>query len=111
MPRYLVERVFPTGFPEVAPDDDTDTGRLIAAINSELGVVWITSFVSDDRRRSFCVCEAPSPEAIRRAAGRYQWPVDAITRVSALTSHAAHDGARDSIRPARPLPTTKKGPE
>lgn len=82
MPRYMVERDFPGGFPAVESDRQTH-GR-IAAINSHLGVVWITSFVSDDRRRSFCVCEAPSPEAIRRAAGRYHWPIDAITKVSVV---------------------------
>ena len=48
------------------------------------GVTWICSFVSEDRTRTFCVYDAPTPEAIRRTAARNELPVDEITRVSVL---------------------------
>jgi hypothetical protein len=47
-------------------------------------VTWISSFVSDDKTRTFCVYDAPTPEAIRKSAARNELPVDRITRVSVL---------------------------
>jgi hypothetical protein len=40
--------------------------------------------VSDDRRKTFCVYDGPSPEAIRKTALRNDLPVDRITQVSVL---------------------------
>ena len=40
--------------------------------------------MSDDKKRTFCVYDAPSPEAIRRTALRNELPVDRITQVSVL---------------------------
>jgi hypothetical protein len=37
-----------------------------------------------DRKKTFCVCEAPSPEAIRRAANRNKLPLTRITEVLVL---------------------------
>ncbi len=47
-------------------------------------MTWLHSFVSDDKRRTFCVYDAPSPEAVRRTAARNELPVDEITQVSVL---------------------------
>ena len=41
------------------------------------------SFVSDDKR-SFCVYDAPTPEAIRKTASLNDLPVDQITQVRVL---------------------------
>jgi hypothetical protein len=49
-----------------------------------LGVTWVHSYVSDDKRRTFCVYDAPDEEAIRRAATRNTLPIDQITAVSVL---------------------------
>lgn len=48
--------------------------------NADEGVTWIHSYVSDDRRKTFCVYDAPSPKAIHRTAARNELPVDRITR-------------------------------
>jgi hypothetical protein len=40
--------------------------------------------VSEDLRRTFCVYDGPSPDAIRETAGRNNLPVGAITKVSVL---------------------------
>ena len=100
MPRYLIERVFADGFP-IAPTERgrADCGRIVAR-NAELGVTWLHSYVSEDGSRSFCLCEAPSPEAVRRAAGRSQWPVDGLTQVSVLDPHF-HLGSRGNRQEPR----------
>ena len=93
MPRYLIERVFPDGFPIASTERGrADCGRIVAR-NAVRGVTGLHSYVAADGRRSFCLCEAPSPEAIRRAAGRSHWPVDGLTQVSVLDPHF-HLGSR-----------------
>jgi hypothetical protein len=87
VPRYLIERVFPEGFP-IAPTEEGRAACLrIAARNAELGVTWLHLYVAEDGCRSFCLCEAPSPEAVRQAAGRSNWPVDVLTQVEVVDPH------------------------
>jgi hypothetical protein len=84
MPRYLVERTFPEGL--VIPIDATGAKACISVVanNAEDGVTWVHSYVSDDKKRTFCIYDAPSPEAIRRTASRNRLPVDRITEVRVL---------------------------
>ena len=51
-------------------------------INDAEGVRWLYSFLSADKRRTFCLYDAPSPEAIRRAAARAGLPADAVVEVT-----------------------------
>jgi hypothetical protein len=44
------------------------------------------SFLSADRHRSYCLYEAPSPDAIITAAKRAGIPADAITEVDRVTA-------------------------
>lgn len=81
MPRYLVERAFHEAWD--AGDDLGTVCREILERNRD-EVTWLHSYVSDDRRRLFCVYEAPSPEAIRRSASRNGLPVESITSVRVL---------------------------
>jgi hypothetical protein len=85
MPRYVVERTFPDGL-RVPRDDQggMESCRGVVERNADEGVTWIHSFVSDDARKTFCVMEAPSPEAIRKTAARNDLPVDRITQVRVL---------------------------
>ena len=84
MPRYLVERTFmePLDIPST-PDGRKALLGLVEA-NALEQVTWVRSFVSDDRRKTFCIYDGRSPEAIRRAAGASELPVDAIAEVSVL---------------------------
>jgi len=84
VPRYLVQRTFPEGLRIPFDDDGAALCRRVIERNAEAGVTWINSFVSDDGSRSFCIYDAPSPEAIRATAARNALPVDQITRVSVL---------------------------
>lgn len=79
MPLYLIERTFAEQL-ELSADDV----RVIEEINLEEGASWLFSFLSADRRRSYCLYEAPSPDAIVAAARRANVPVDSIVEVSRL---------------------------
>lgn len=81
MPRYLVERTFSIGDGVVAHGIAVNRCDEVIRANAYEGVTWIHSFVTPDRRRSFCIVEAPSPEAIRLAAQATALPLDRITEV------------------------------
>jgi hypothetical protein len=63
--------------------DDVDE---LEEINADEGVSWLFSFLSADRHRSYCLYEAPSPDAIIAAAERAGIPADAVTEVSRITA-------------------------
>jgi hypothetical protein len=84
MPRYVVQRSFPEGLEIPRGNGCTQLCRLVVERNAVEGVTWISSYVSEDRTRSFCVYDAPTPEAIRRTADANDLPVEEITRVSVL---------------------------
>ena len=84
MTRYLVERSFSDGLALCANDDGAALCREIVAINAEDQVTWIHSYVANDKSRTFCIYDAPTPEAIRRAAARNGLPVDRISEVRVL---------------------------
>ena len=48
------------------------------------------SYVSDDKKKTFCVYDAPSPEAIRKVADLNKLPVDKITEVRVLDPLLQH---------------------
>ena len=84
MPRYIVEREFPGGL-RIPIDEAGVAGcRLVIQGNLTEQVTWVRSYVSADKIYTFCVCDGPSPEAIRRAANRTRLPVARITEVSVL---------------------------
>ncbi len=84
MPRYVVERTFPAGLEIPAGADGAAVCLSIVDRNADDGVTWVHSYVSDDRGKTFCVYDAPNPEAIRRTAARNDLPVDRITQVLVL---------------------------
>ena len=85
MPRYLVERDFPAGLPIGADDAGNAACRAVVEQNTADGVTWLHSYVSADRRRTYCIYDAPSPEALRRAAARNSLPVRRIVEVHDLS--------------------------
>jgi hypothetical protein len=77
VPVYMIERSFAEQL-----DMTSDDVNLIEEINADEGVSWIFSFLSADRHRSYCLYEAPSPDAIMAAAKRAGVPADVVTEVS-----------------------------
>jgi hypothetical protein len=84
MPRYIVQRTYPDGLEIPIADGGSDICQRVIERNADEGVTWVHSYVSEDKRHSFCVYDAPSPEAIRKTASRNELPVDQITRVRVL---------------------------
>jgi len=84
MPRYVVEREFADGLH--IPVDATGAGACLAVVASNLAeqVTWVHSYVSADKKKTFCIYDAPSPEAIRRTASRNRLPIERITEVRVL---------------------------
>jgi hypothetical protein len=84
VPLYVIERTFADQL-----DLSGDDVRLIEDINADEGVRWVFSFLSADRRRTYCLYEAPSPDALRAAAQKGDLPADAIVEVDAATPQFA----------------------
>ena len=89
MPIFMVERNFAE---EMEPSFEVADG--INRINSEEGVRWLYSFLSADKRKTYCLYEAPSPEAIRTAAARAGLPADVVVEV---TNRLMPDGGVSDI--------------
>jgi hypothetical protein len=81
MPLYVIEREFAEEL-----DLSSEDVRAIDEINADEGVRWLFSFLSADRRHTYCLYEAPSPDAILAAAERANVPADAIVEVEGLAS-------------------------
>ena len=84
MPRYMVERTFKGGLEIPVTADGAAVCQTVVGTNAEDGVTWLHSYVSEDKQKTFCIYDAPNPEAIRRTAEKNKLPVDRITKVSVL---------------------------
>jgi hypothetical protein len=77
MPIFMIERQFADQL-ELTVDGAEGVNR----INDEEDVRWLMSFLSADKRKSYCLYEAKDPESIREAARRNNIPADFIIEVS-----------------------------
>jgi hypothetical protein len=84
MPRYLVERTFPQGLGIAPTEQGAATCLTVVNNNAENGVTWVHSYVTNDKGRTYCIYDGPSPEAIRQSALQNGLPVDRITEVRVL---------------------------
>ena len=105
MALYVIERSFADQLD--LTDDDVE---LIEEINSDEGVRWLFSFLSADRRRSYRLYEAPSPDAILAAARKANVPADVVVEVSAATPQFS-DRLRDWPTPSTELSGHGTSPE
>ena len=81
MPMYVIERTFAEQL-----DPSSEDVTLIEEINADEGVNWVFSFLSADRHRTYCLYEAPNPDAIIAAAKRAGLPADVVTEVTRVTA-------------------------
>jgi len=84
MPRYIVERTFQGGLQIPLDDDGARVCADVVGANAAHGVTWLQSYVSNDLRKTYCVYDGPSAEAIRTVAQLTNLPIDSITQVSVL---------------------------
>lgn len=94
MPLYVIERNFAEALEEVTKDDIEG----IKNINLDEGVRWLFSFLSADKKKTYCLYEAPNPESIREAARRAGVPADEIVEVDSQFS-PERDEFLHGIRP------------
>jgi len=79
MPRFIIERNFAE-----QQELTKDGAAKIKLINDDEGVQWIFSFLSADKKKTYCLYEAPDMESIRAAARRANVPADVIIEVTEL---------------------------
>jgi hypothetical protein len=79
MPRFLIERNFAEAIEVTKEGADQ-----VRQINDEEGIKWLFSFLSPDKRKTYCLYEAPNAEAIRVASRRANIPADVVIEVSEL---------------------------
>lgn len=79
MPIYMIERNFAEQL-----EEDLEASAEINLVNEEVGVNWLISFLSADKKKTYCLYEAPNEEAIREAARRAGIPADAVIEVGEL---------------------------
>ena len=84
MPRYVVERTFPAGL--IIPVNEMGAQLCLSVVshNAQEQVTWVHSYVSEDKQKTYCIYDGPSPEVIRQAARRNKLPIDRITEVCIL---------------------------
>jgi len=82
--RYLVERSFPDGLEIPVNVEGSKICLNVVSTNAEDNVSWIHSYVTKDKKKTFCIYDAPSPDAIRKSAEKNGLPVDNIVEVSVL---------------------------
>jgi hypothetical protein len=83
MALFLIEREFAE-----ALELDASAAAAIKAVNADVGVNWLFSFLSADRKKTYCLYEAPSADAIREAARLNHIPADLVIEVSQLRPEA-----------------------
>ena len=76
MPLFIVERNFAEQV-ELNRDIVTESIR----VNTDVDIKWLSSFLSADKKKSYCLYEAPDAEAIREAARRLNIPADTIIEI------------------------------
>jgi precorrin-6x reductase len=79
MPLFLIERNFADAI-EMNPEFAADIKR----VNDDIGVQWLYSFLSADRKKSYCLHAAPSADAVREASKLLNVPADVIVEVGEL---------------------------
>lgn len=77
MTLFLIERNFAE-----ALNPDPSAVKAIGEVNAEAGVRWLYSFLSADKRKTYCLYEADTREAIREAAEKAGLPADVIVELS-----------------------------
>jgi len=79
MPLFLIERNFAEQL-----EMNHDAAAALHQVNDAVGIQWLFSFLSADKKKTYCLYEAPNAETIREAAQRLNIPADVIVEVGEL---------------------------
>jgi len=86
MPLFLIERAFAEA---VENENDPEWLATVKQVNDEIGIQWLFSFLSADKRKSYCLYEGPNAALIRAAAEQLGIPADTIVEVDGIAPQAA----------------------
>ncbi|OED42714.1 hypothetical protein AB833_05680 [Chromatiales bacterium (ex Bugula neritina AB1)] len=75
MPMFMIERNFAE---EIALDPNNE---VILTANESVGVKWLYSFLSLDKKKTYCLYEAPNADAVLEAARLSGVPADTVVPV------------------------------
>jgi hypothetical protein len=89
MPVFMVERRYAEDFTL-----DAETAAGLNLINEQEDVRWLYSFLAADMRKTYCLYEADSAEAIRRAAVQSGLSADVVMEMS---HQVLPDGSRHPV--------------
>jgi hypothetical protein len=79
MVRFLIERNFAERL-----ELTKEAASAVRGIEAEEGVRWLFSFLTADKKKTYCLYEAPNPEALRIAARQAGLPADVVIEVDEL---------------------------
>ena len=77
MPRFIIERNFAEQL-----EMNKEIASAVSKVNEDLDLTWLFSFLSADKKKTYCLYEAPSAEAILESAKRLNIPADNIIEIS-----------------------------
>lgn len=89
MPVFLIERNFAEKL-----EVDAEGAASINRVNDEVGVKWLISFLSADKKKTYCLYEASNAEDLREAAERNGVPADVIVEVGELSAMGMMGGVQ-----------------
>lgn len=90
MPRFMVERTFPEGLDVPITDDGSKACEIVVTKNASSGVTWIHSYVTADKKKTYCIYDGPDEAAIRESAEKNGIPVDSVVAVTVLDPYFYH---------------------
>jgi phosphoglycolate phosphatase-like HAD superfamily hydrolase len=94
MALYLIERNFAEQL-NVTPD----AASAVKQVNADAGIQWLFSFLSADKKKTYCLYEAPNPDAIREAARKLGLPADVIVELGDQKLDPRAPGLMSPTRP------------
>lgn len=88
MPLFLIERRFAEKL-----EVEQEGLDAIKDVNDDVGVDWLFSFLSADKKKTYCLYQAACADDIYEAAKRLNLPADAVVEVSRIGPDAVPDAA------------------
>ena len=79
MPMFLIERNFAEEL-----QMNKEAVDQIKSVNEDMGLNWLFSFLSADKKKTYCLYEAPNAESIRENARRLGLPADVVVEVTSV---------------------------
>ena len=77
MPLFMIERNFAEELNATKEDL-----KAVGDANEQAGVKWLYSFLSADKRKTYCLYEADNGDSIRDAARRAGLPADVVIELA-----------------------------